>query len=177
MYSKMGPTASNSSHLPTKASFPESSSPPPSLFSPPLPSLLRSHLLSNHLSELRGTSPQSLWLSPLCKYLAVLVKLEACSRHACVSAEFVCVSSAPRVYLWLRPMCVLGQRGTVKGPARIQWLEEQQLWGDYQHMEETVEFRDSRWSRSTCVCVFSTHPPHTHTPCSSWTHVAHAILD
>lgn len=40
MYSKMGLTASNSSHLPTKASFPESSSPPllPPLLPPPLPS-------------------------------------------------------------------------------------------------------------------------------------------
>lgn len=91
MYSKMGPTASNSSHLPTKASFPESSSPPPSLYSPPLPSPpLLSHSLSNHLFELWGTGPQPLWLSPLCKYLTALVKQEACSRLACVS---VCESN------------------------------------------------------------------------------------
>lgn len=91
MYSKMGPTASNSSHLPTKASFPESSSPPPSLFSPPLPSPpLLSHSLSNYLFELWGTGPQPLWLSPLCKYLTAPVKQEACSRLACVS---VCESN------------------------------------------------------------------------------------
>jgi len=44
MYSKTGPTASNSSHLPTKASFPESSS-----LSSPLPSSALSRSLSNHL--------------------------------------------------------------------------------------------------------------------------------
>lgn len=124
MYSKMGLTASNSSHLPTKASFPESSSPPPSLFSPPLPSPpLLSHSLSNHLFEHWGTSPQSLWLSPLCKYLTVLVKQEACCRLACVcESNRVRVSSAPRAYLRLRQMCVLNQRGTVKGLVRVHIL-------------------------------------------------------
>lgn len=50
MYSKMGLTASNSSHLPTKASFPESSS-LPLLPTSPLPPLLFSLTHSPTTSE------------------------------------------------------------------------------------------------------------------------------
>lgn len=55
---------------------------PPSSLSPPSPPLLS---LSNHLFELGGTSPQSLWLSSLCKYKPVLPKQEARCRLTCAS--------------------------------------------------------------------------------------------
>lgn len=62
MYSKMGPTASNSSHLPTKASFPESSSPPPSLRSPSSPLLLLPSHRSHSTLSSEGTGLlQLLW--------------------------------------------------------------------------------------------------------------------
>lgn len=60
MYSKMGPTASNSSHLPTKASFPESSSPPPSLRYPCSPLLLLVSHRSHSTLSTEGTGLQ--WL-------------------------------------------------------------------------------------------------------------------
>lgn len=111
MYSKMGLTASNSSHLPTKASFPESSS-LPLLPTSPLPPLLFSLTHSNHL---RGTSPQSLWLSSLCKYKPVLTKQEARCRLACASVgegSRVCMQQLIwQCYLEYRQMCVCPGRG------------------------------------------------------------------
>lgn len=74
MYSKMGPTASNSSHLPTKASFPESSSYPPSLCYPARPSSSCSSLTAHTAPwAQRGLVYYNYYEKALCKHLSGLV--------------------------------------------------------------------------------------------------------
>lgn len=174
MYSKMGPTASNSSHLPTKASFPESSSllPPSSPhLSPPLPSSALSLTHSpTTFFELWGTSPQSLWLSPLCKYLTVLVKQEASFRLACASvceSNRVCMceliaQSVPAVEA---DVCVEPERNCERAsespllsgsaPA-VRWIPT--LWPTHGRGCRIQGFKVKQ--ESMCVCIL-TPPPHT----------------
>lgn len=127
MYSKMSLTASNSSHLPTKASFPESSS---SFCSPPLCSLPST-------LEHWGTRLRSIWLN----LYANTCQSSRSRKCVCFRAVF---SAQSLPVVCVVQMCVLVFWGA--GPSAIGKHYSCEVFPQLQHMERSVVVRE-RWIR------------------------------